>query len=774
MHRPTTFSSNAFTRCMMRENSVDRSAIRVHAHGTVQGVGFRPFVYRLARLHGLCGWVRNSLEGVELHLEGSRAALTACLGDLQELKPPGASISGFETADVEPGGYPDFTITSSDGGLRRTSEITPDLSICSDCARELADPSDRRFGYVYVNCTHCGPRFSILNSLPYDRPNTTMRPWPMCPECEAEYLDPSNRRFHAQPTACPSCGPNYMLHRDGSTPSRGAEAVAAAASLLREGFLLAVKGLGGYHLACDAMNESAVRTLRTRKYRKEKPFALMVRDLDRARDVAAISPEEAELLSSPARPIVLLVRREDGERLPEEIAPGIREYGLMLPYTPLQMLLFDAGAPPILVMTSANRSSEPIAFRDEEAIERLSGLADAFLVGERAIARRVEDSVVRRGPVMLRRSRGYAPAFVARLPCDSPVLAVGADLKNTVTLVVDGEACVGPHIGDLHDYDAFTAFQECVEDMLRMYGLRVGDCRVMHDAHPEYASTHHALSLAGEHVPVQHHRAHVASVLAERGAWDRRVVGFAFDGTGYGDDGTIWGGEVFAGSVSEGFERVAHLRQALLPGGDAAAKYPVQAAAGFVFGMRDVPDLREAPFHFPDSYGVALDLCRTGTRVFPTTSAGRLFDAAAALLGFTRGTTFEGQAAIWLEQTAWESPHAEPYPFSDLDYAQLLEHLIRDCIKGRPPAEIAGAFHSGIAQGIASTARALCRDHGCDTIVLSGGVFQNTLLLEQVQKLLHVANLHVLTNAAVPANDGGISLGQAALGAFTAPGGRSA
>jgi hydrogenase maturation protein HypF len=597
-----------------------------------------------------------------------------------------------------------------------------------------------------------------------------MRDWPMCPDCAREYHDPTDRRFHAQPVACPRCGPNYLLRVGDEVLARGEDAIVEAVRWLQAGRILAVKGLGGYHLACDARDAAAVQALRERKFRKEKPFALMVRDQDVAQRLVEMDEATLTLLGSIARPIVLAPARVE---LPG-VAPDNRDLGVMLPYTPLHHLLFAFGAPDVLVMTSANRSEEPIAYRDDDAYERLSGIADAFLVGERPIARRVDDSVARAGPfgpMVLRRSRGYAPSVVATFPTRQPILAVGADLKNTVTLVVDGQAFVSQHIGHLDHYAAFRAFTETVQDLCRMYEVRLEDALVVHDVHPEYASTRYALELPGERLGVQHHRAHIASVLAERAMWDTPVIGFAFDGTGYGDDSTIWGGEVFVGSLESGFERVAHLRPAVLPGGDAAARWPVQAAAGFLVQLLDLPDPSAPPFNFPERYRQARELARKGVRTFATTSVGRLFDTVAALLGFTRGITFEGQAAIWLEHLARTAPPVQPYPFPlegrELDFRPLLAAVIEDRLRGRDPAEIARAFHEAIARAIEQVALQRAEAEGIRHVVLSGGVFQNSLLLAHVKDRLGAyPELSVLVNRDVPPNDGGISLGQAALGAI--------
>jgi hydrogenase maturation protein HypF len=735
----------------------------------VQGVGFRPFVCRLARANALAGWVVNGEHGVEIYVEGDESPLDAFVRDLKAQPPPAARITALGIEPVEPVGLKEFTIRESRRLDQPSVRISADLPVCDTCLRELFDAPDRRHNYPYINCTNCGPRYSIVLSLPYDRSGTTMKDWPMDDYCAAQYEDPADRRFHAQPVACPACGPHYYL-RTGEEVIGGDEAsIRHTVALLRAGAIVAAKGIGGYHLACDARNAPAVWALRERKYRKEKPFALMVKNCEVARELVELSPEAEALLASVARPIVLApAKAELGG-----VAPENGELGLMLPYTPLHHLLFACGAPDALVMTSGNRSSESIAYEDADALERLAGIADAFLVGERPIARRVEDSVARAGawgPVILRRSRGYAPGAVARLPIQRPALAVGADLKNTVTLVVDGQAFVSQHIGDLDDYSSFRAFQETIEDLVAMYEVRWDDLLVVHDAHPEYLSASQAHALPAQNkVPVQHHRAHVASVLAEREDWETRVAGLSLDGTGYGDDGTIWGGEIFIGSVAEGFERLIHLRPAALPGGDAAAGHPVQAAAGFLGQVDGLPDLGGAPFGFPKRYFDALELTKRGLRTFTTTSMGRLFDTGAALLGFTRPITFEGQAAVWLEHLGRSAPLTDTYPFplagDELDFRPLLHAVACDRQRGRPAREVARAFHRGIAQGLCEAAQTLCAQHGLHTIVLSGGVFQNDLLLRDLKELLS-GPFAVWTNRVVPPNDGGISLGQAALAAL--------
>jgi hydrogenase maturation protein HypF len=751
-----------------------RAARRIRIRGVVQGVGFRPHVFRLAGAHRLTGWVRNGTDGVEIHAEGSTADIAAFVHGLETDVPPAARITAVDVGPADSLNLACFEIRESDRSGRPATRVSPDLPMCAACRGDLRGASDRRAGYPYVNCTECGPRYSIIRALPYDRAHTTMAQWPMCPACKAEYEDVNDRRFHAQPTACPECGPRYVLRAhwqlDGSSEAdTGKHAIRGASTLLRHGAIVAIKGIGGYHLACDAANVEAVRALRERKFRKDRPFAVMARDVDVVRGLVHLSQDAERLLTSAARPIVLAPRRVAWP----DVAPNNADLGVMLPYTPLHELLFTAGAPAVLVMTSGNRSSEPIAYEDDDAAVRLAGIADAWLVGERPIARRLDDSVARvgvLGPQILRRSRGYAPAPVARLPADRPILALGGDLKNSVTLVVGGEAYVSQHIGDLEHHDAFEAFRETVRDLLAMYEVPLDEMIVAHDAHPQYTSSAFAAELASaERCSVQHHRAHVASVLAEREAFDLPVVGVAFDGTGYGDEGTIWGGEWFVGSVSTEFTRVAHLAPAVLIGGDAAARHPVQAAAGFLSTLDTLPDLTREPFRFPDRFAQALRLASKRVRTVSTTSAGRLFDTAAALLGFTRPITFEGQAAMWLEHLA---RGADPWPIAamthvgeELDWRPMLASLIDSRAKGADCAALARGFHRALAHGTAEVVDSLCEMHGVDTVVLSGGVMQNELFLSDLTAALSFRARRIWTNREVPPNDGGISLGQAALAA---------
>ncbi|GAX89160.1 carbamoyltransferase HypF [Effusibacillus lacus] len=744
-----------------------KTARRIRVYGVVQGIGFRPFIFRLAKRWELSGWVLNGERGVEIHLEGDADALQSFLQEITTRPPALAQVTGLEIEDADVEGLPDFQIRESIRNDRPTVYIPADLAVCPACLSELFDPANRRYLYPYINCTECGPRYTVIQRLPYDRPYTTMKVWPLCAACSAEYHEPTDRRFHAQPTACPECGPHYYMRWQGGEMRGDDKVIEQTSQLLREGRILAIKGLGGYHLACDAENSQAVWTLRERKRRGAKPFALMVKDIETARTLIDLSPEEEALLVSSARPIVLA----RAHRSLPGVAPDNTDLGVMLPYTPLHHLLFHFGAPPVLVMTSANRSSEPIVYKDEDAVEELQGLPDAWLIGERPIARFVDDSVVRVsafGPTVLRRARGYAPLPVTQFPGERSILAVGSDLKNTVTLVVKGQAIISQHLGDLTRYEAYTAFEQTVFDLMSMYDVPLSETVVAYDLHPDHRSAQFALGLeACEHFGIQHHRAHVASVLAERKALDKRVIGVAFDGTGFGDDGAIWGGELFVGSAAEGLERCGHLRYAVLPGGDAAARIPLQAMTGF---FADDPGLAMdmgRRLAFPERFFTAFKLVKKKLRTFPTTSVGRLFDAASAILGFTDAISFEGQAAIWLEHLARTVPVEKVYPFpwneKELDYRPLLHALLEDRLNGRDVAAIARSFHRSIAEGVYKSVLALGEAHGVDTVVLAGGVFQNTLLLADLKELFAESAMNVWLGRQIPPNDGGISLGQAAL-----------
>lgn len=731
--------------------------------GIVQGVGFRPFVYRVAHEFGVHGWVLNDTHGVRAHVEGSPLALDAFVRAIRERAPSAAQIDGIVERPVETEGHPTFAIRRSADTGSPTTRISPDLCVCDDCLRELLDPSDPRHRYTYINCTNCGPRYSIIRSLPYDRTRTTMAPWALCETCRREYEDPLDRRYHAQPTACPRCGPAYRLVLDGADVAHGPGAVEHAASMLRAGAILAIKGIGGYHLACDARAPMVVGALRERKFRKEKPFAVMARDTSSAERLVDLTEAHRTLIESVARPIVLASALEE---LPG-VHPGVREIGVMLPYTPLHHLLFDAGAPDPLVLTSANRSNEPIAYLDDDAFEQLEGIADAFLVGERPIRRRVDDSVVgvrRRRPFLIRRSRGYAPGSVARLACDRPILAVGADLKNTIALAVGGEVFVSQHIGDLGELATDRSFRETIDDLLAMYAIDHDELVVAHDLHPQYASTRAALDLhAAQSVGVQHHEAHIASVMLEHHVLDERVVGVALDGTGYGRDGTIWGGEIFVGSVAAGFGRVDSLVPVVMPGGDAAARYPVQAASAYL-GDVDPHELERDPFAFSDRFRRSRAMIDHATRCIETTSTGRLFDAVAAVCGFTRGISFEGQAAIRLEQLALghRATGIESEAPPDLDPCRLVRAAFERRRCGVEPRVVASMFHREFADALAAVVSRHLKSESLSAVAVSGGVWQNTLLFELFSSRL-APGVRLLTNHGVPCNDGGVSAGQVAL-----------
>ena len=746
-----------------RQNAV--IAHRVTIRGVVQGVGFRPFVFRIALNHQVKGWVLNGHKGVEIHVEGRNSDVDAFFTSLHSQVPAAAQITTVEVQEVVPEGFSDFQILDSRRTSSPTVRISPDVSLCDKCLRELRNPADRRNHYPYINCSHCGPRYSIINSLPYDRSNTTMAGWKMCPSCQHEYDNPFDRRHHAQPTACEMCGPGYQLVESHLTTAGSEQAIRRVAQLLAAGRIVAVKGSGGYHLACNANNPIAVTALRERKFRKERPFALMVRNLQEAHQYVQLTRSHEQLLQSLARPIVLAPAKIE---LPG-VSPDNSTLGVMLPNSPIQYLLLDYGAPCPLVLTSGNRSSEPIAYRDEDAIRRLTGIADAILIGDRPIARRVDDSVVavrNEKPFMIRRARGYSPGAVCELPTVDPILAVGSDLKNAIALVVRGQVFVSQHIGDLGDSETDESFQNTVHDLLAMYEINSAELTVVHDHHPQFTSTRFARGLpARRHIAVQHHHAHIASVLAEQNLLSERVVGVAFDGTGFGTDGTIWGGEFFVGSVCDGFERCHSLLPARIPGGDAAARHPVQAAAGFLAELNNLPDLTEPPFHFSKRFTDATKLVEKNVRCFVSSSMGRLFDTVAALVGFLRESSFEGQAAIWLEHQAGQSPPQAPYPFLDLDYRLLLSAIISDRLAGRPIAEIASAFHAAVVTASVQKILQLCRDRSVQTVVFSGGVFQNELLLSSLlNEFERNPEIRVLINQQVPANDGGICVGQAALG----------
>ncbi len=726
--------------------AIERRRLRIT--GVVQGVGFRPFVHGLASCRGLCGFVLNDGRGVVVEIEGAPEALDELTAAIRAEAPSLARVDALTAEQIEVRGEEGFRIERSAGG-EATAVVPADVATCDGCLRELFAPTDRRHRYPFINCTQCGPRLTIVERVPYDRPNTTMARFEMCERCRAEYEDPTDRRFHAEPIACPDCGPRLRLE-PGESPAAtlaaatGEAALAAAVELIRSSGVVAVKGLGGYHLACDAASDRAVGELRQRKRRDEKPFALMTADPEA---LVELDPEERELLHSRRRPIVL-ARRRPGAPVAAAIAPGSPWLGLMLPYTPLHHLLWaEVGGP--MVMTSGNLSDEPIAYEDDDARRRLAGVADAFLAHDRPIHRRCEDSVVRpRLPI--RRSRGFTPdSLPLPLPARAPIVAAGAELKSTFCVARGSQAFLSPHLGDLDTEAAYRAFRADLELYLEMLAVRPE--LIAHDLHPDYLSTRWALEQGAETVAVQHHHAHAAACLAEHGEASPALA-VVFDGTGYGTDGTLWGGELLRCDL-EGFERLAHLEPVPLPGGEAAIREPWRAAASYLERAG-----RPVPFE-------RWRLVRESLKLNPPLSsgAGRLFDAASALLGVREEVSYEGQAAIELEHLAGEV-ESEPY------HCRVEEGLIRgadliaavhdDLAGGRPREEIAAAFHEGVAAAAAIACAAAAHPR---TVVLSGGSFQNLRLLESTRTRLANLGFRVLSHRLVPPNDGGISYGQAAI-----------
>ena len=742
--------------------------------GTVQGVGFRPFVHGLATRLGLAGLVRNDAGGVVVEVEGDPERVAAFREALVRQAPPLAVVERVTVDATAPQGSTAFVIVPSSAEGDRRALVAPDVATCEDCLRELDDPADRRYRYPFVNCTNCGPRFTIVRDVPYDRPNTTMAGFPMCAECKEEYHDPTNRRFHAQPVCCPACGPSLRLLDAEGEPLAG-DPVERAAELLLAGHVVAVKGLGGYHLAVDALLPDAVAALRARKRREEKPFALMVPDLATARALCHLDEAGTRLLTSPRRPIVLLSRREGDPGAPPvapAVAPGTRYLGVMLPYTPLHHLLARALARPF-VLTSGNRSDEPIAYEDGDALTRLRGIADAFLTHDRPIHTHADDTVTRAfagRELPVRRSRGYAPQPLALpVPPRRPVLACGAELKSTFCLAKDGRAFVSQHIGDLEDAGTLRAYTTGIEHFCRLFGITPEV--VAHDLHPEYLSTKYALSLEGvEPLGVQHHHAHVAACLADSGERGP-VIGVAFDGLGYGPDGTLWGGEFLVADLA-GFERAGSFEPVPLPGGAAAVREPWRMAAAYLHAaFGGAPPELGVTRRNQARWEAVLAAARAGVGSPPTSSAGRLFDAAAALLGVRDRVSYEGQAAAELEQLADPAERAA-YPAGiagDRPFrargADLVRAAAEDLRRGTAPPLIAARFHNGVADVIVRGCELLREATGLGAVALSGGVFQNLFLLGRVVPELEARGFRVLLHTRVPPNDGGISLGQAAVAA---------
>jgi len=733
--------------------------------GAVQGVGFRPFVYRLACSLGLSGWVTNSSHGVVIEVEAEPAVLEAFLLKLEKERPPLSFIASLEYSLLDAEGFEGFTIRPSTREGSPTTLVLPDIATCEDCRRELFDPADRRYRYPFTNCTNCGPRYSIIQSLPYDRPGTTMQAFAMCPACSAEYHDPASRRFHAQPNACPSCGPRLELWDvHGSVVCARQEALDAAVALLRDGKILAVKGLGGFHLMCSAQQEEVVQRLRERKRREEKPLALMVPDLAALSQLCPVSAIEERLLRSPESPIVLL-RRHPGAAIARSVAPGNPWLGVMLPYTPLHLLLLRECARP-LVATSGNLSDEPICIDEHEAVQRLAGIADAFLVHNRPIVRQIDDSIARvvlGRELLLRRARGYAP-----LPVEIPrevtdLLAVGAQLKSAVAVARGRRVFLSQHLGDLESAESRQAFERETSSLQRLYHIHPE--RVVSDLHPDYLSTVHAHSSGLPVVSVQHHYAHIASCMAENGL-EGAVLGVSWDGTGLGTDGTVWGGE-FLETDATGFERVASLRHFRLPGGEQAVREPRRSALGLLYEIfgRALPgeaDLPPAASFSEQEREVIFRMIERGVNAPVTSSAGRLFDAVSSVLGIRQRSTFEGQAAMELEWAASDCPTDPGYAFAlrqrdgclELDWEPVLRAIIND--RGLGAGIVAAKFHRALAELIVEVATR----RGNRRVVLSGGCFQNCLLLECAVRRLQEEGFTAYWHQRVPPNDGGIALGQ--------------
>ncbi|HUE98536.1 MAG TPA: carbamoyltransferase HypF [Anaerolineales bacterium] len=762
--------------------------LQVHITGIVQGVGFRPFVYNLALRLNLTGWVRNTSAGVDIEVDGERDKLDSFVKLLRDEAPSLSRIDEFSVSYRPANGFHSFEILHSEAVDGAFQPLSPDVSICDDCLRELFDPSDRRYRYPFINCTNCGPRFTIIKDIPYDRPKTTMAGFQLCADCEREYTAPADRRFHAQPVACPVCGPKVWLEsalkNEDQTSLVGDDAIAETRQRLKDGNIVAIKGLGGFHLACDATNANAVIELRNRKLRVDKPFALMMPDLETIEGHCFISKEEKELLTSAARPIVLL-KRKSRSNIVDDVSPKQAWLGVMLSYTPLHYLLLEKadGFPEALVMTSGNLSEEPIATDNTEARKRLSKLADAFLMHDRDIHIRCDDSVVRvfdenrqseivnrKSIYPVRRSRGYSP-FPVKLPFEVPqIIAAGSELKNTFCITNRNYAFPSHHIGDMENYETLKSFEQGVEHFEKLF--RVHPEAIAHDMHPNYLATRYALERAEREglrtIAVQHHHAHIAACMAEHGL-NEPVIGIAFDGTGYGEDGAIWGGEFLVADY-QSYQRPFHLEYFPLPGGDTAIKKPARTALALLWSLGMDWDESLAPtveFSEKDRSLLRAQLEKKINAPM-TSSTGRLFDAAAALAGVRQEVNYEGQAAIEFEALA-DQDEAGIYPFTwELGQVQVrgvVELLIKDVMARASIQKISARFHNGLADAVRVVTGKLRKDNGINKVVLSGGVWQNITLLRRTLSLLQIEGFEVYIHREVPTNDGGLSLGQAVIAA---------
>ncbi|MEA2057121.1 MAG: carbamoyltransferase HypF [Actinomycetota bacterium] len=743
---------------------------RLTVTGIVQGVGFRPFVYSLATDLSLSGFVGNDTDGVFVEVEGSREALDRFTSRLRSEAPPAARIATIDSSDLAPSADDSFRIVASRGATIGTALVSPDLRTCDDCLRELRDPENRRFRYPFINCTNCGPRFTITESTPYDRPNTTMAPFAMCRPCRAEYEDPADRRFHAQPNACPDCGPRVWLETASTT--HAGDPIGRTRDLINAGSVVAIKGLGGFHLACDASSDEAVELLRRRKGRVGKPFALMVADVATARRVAELSDAETRLLESRERPIVLATARA-GSGISDLVAPGTTSFGVMLPYTPLHTVLLQPGE--VWVMTSGNRAQEPIVTRNEDARTRLGELADAFLMHDRGIHVPCDDSVTRvlNGTELpVRRSRGYTPYPVPLPFAVPPLLATGGELKATFCLASGHDGFMSQHIGDMENLETLDAFARAVEHFQDLF--RIEPQLIAADLHPGYLSTRWAKREANGRsvVEVQHHHAHIASVMADNGLTEP-VIGFSFDGTGYGTDGTVWGGEILLADYTTS-DRVAHLAPVPLPGGDAAVLRPWRMALSHLWaaGIPWAPDLPPVAVTEPTERAVVRTQLERGLNSVDTSSMGRLFDAIASLSGVRHHVTYEAQAAIELEALVNDTAtgsyrfalRTAPGP-TLIDPGPVVEAVVGDVRAGIDPGTIAARFHRGVAEMMVAVANQVRERHGLATVGLSGGVFQNVTIAGAARSRLEEAGFTVATHRLVPPNDGGLALGQAVIAA---------
>ena len=756
--------------------SNNTAAKRIDVNGIVQGVGFRPFVYNLAHQYDLKGEVANTSAGVSIHIEGPPESIRAFETDLAEKCPPLAHVVEISGRSESVKSYTEFSIVKSRGQAQMATLISPDVSICDDCRRELFDPDDRRYLYPFINCTNCGPRYTIIDDIPYDRPKTSMRHFKMCTACQAEYDEPTNRRFHAQPNACDQCGPYVSLHDHHRMPVITADPIQAAADCIRRGQIVAVKGLGGYHLVVDALNGEAVMRLRKRKLREEKPFAIMSADLESIREYARVGPEEETLLTSIQRPIVLL-RKKNPSAISETVAPGNKYWGVMLPYTPLHYLLFEHQFM-ALVMTSANLSEEPIAIDNDDAFERLADIADYFLIHDRDIYLRSDDSILKHTAGhkrFIRRSRGFVPVPIFLNRAVPAILACGAELKNIICLTKGDQAFLSQHIGDLENMTTLDFFKLTVEHLERI--LDIQPELVACDMHPDYLSTRFAREQTQTGIiEVQHHHAHIVSCMAEH-KLEGAVIGMAFDGTGYGTDGTVWGGEILVAEAKQ-FERVAHLAKMPMPGSSAAIKEPWRMALSYLYAtfadnLTDL-DLLLVKQMEPQKINIIVEMMEKGVNCPQTSSLGRLFDAVAAIAGIRQRVNFEGQAAMELEMLAdgrsdaiYDIQWTSQAPIEILPQP-IIRGVVQDVQSGIPPGDISVKFHQTLIVLFGEICTTIRRRHDLNRVVLSGGCFQNSLLLRGLVGHLEANNFDVYAHRQVPANDGGIALGQALVAASIA------